>query len=312
MYDLVEDFLQTKRSIQTKRSYKIDLLGFLQYTKIVDIGTLKQYSIPQVGKLALNRLDSYQKLDEHSKRVLNTRTINKKAYTLSSFFQYLVNIHNYPKNPIKVFEKHTTEKHSNTVSLDRGELIDLLQCQRNMYHIATGTTKYRELRNYLILSFLSMSLRRNEVSKLQRQDYDMTAKSIKVFQKGWSYKYIPLPEAIATLLCLYQEQQTQRGYETGYIFTPTKNNSTFTLNKPISTDYIFQLLSSICKKCKISKNITPHSLRKTFIEMSLTNQQDYINIANATGHSTIEMIKYYDTRSKLKNNAINSMGGVFE
>ena len=184
MYDLVEDFLQTKRSIQTKRSYKGDLLGFLQYTKIIDIGTLKQYSIPQIGKLALNRLDTYQKVDEHSKRVLNTRTLNKKAYTLSSFFQYLVNIHNYPKNPIKVFEKHTTEKHSNTVSLDRGELIDLLHCQKDMYSKATGITKYRELRNYLILSFLSMSLRRNEVSKLQWQDYDMSTKSIKVFQKG--------------------------------------------------------------------------------------------------------------------------------
>jgi len=79
------------------------------------------------------------------------------------------------------------------------------------------------------------------------------------------------------------------------------------LDKPISGDYIFQLIVKLSKLCGIDKNITPHSLRKTFIELALDAKEDYINIANATGHSTLEMIKYYDTRSKLEKNAINTM-----
>lgn len=55
------------------------------------------------------------------------------------------------------------------------------------------------------------------------------------------------------------------------------------------------------------KHITPHSLRKTFIELALNNKEDFISIINATGHSTVEMINYYDTRSALKNNAIHSI-----
>ncbi len=58
------------------------------------------------------------------------------------------------------------------------------------------------------------------------------------------------------------------------------------------------------------KKITPHSLRKTFIELALDNGDNLISIANATGHNSIDMISYYDTRDKLKNNAINSLAGL--
>ena len=61
------------------------------------------------------------------------------------------------------------------------------------------------------------------------------------------------------------------------------------------------------------KNATPHSFRKSFIEMALNNNEDFISIINATGHSTVEMVKYYDTRDTrdtrdtLKNNAVHGM-----
>ena len=58
------------------------------------------------------------------------------------------------------------------------------------------------------------------------------------------------------------------------------------------------------------KKISPHSLRKTFIELALDNGDDLISICNATGHGSVEMVKYYDTRSRLKNNAVNSLGGL--
>ena len=65
-----------------------------------------------------------------------------------------------------------------------------------------------------------------------------------------------------------------------------------------------KLVSKVCPE----KRITPHSLRKTFIEQALNNNEDFISIINATGHSTVEMVKYYDTRDTLKNNAVHNMG----
>lgn len=47
--------------------------------------------------------------------------------------------------------------------------------------------------------------------------------------------------------------------------------------------------------------------KKSFIEMALNNHEDFILIINATGHATVEMVKYYDTRDTLKNNAAHGM-----
>ena len=46
--------------------------------------------------------------------------------------------------------------------------------------------------------------------------------------------------------------------------------------------------------------------------MALNNQEDFISILNATGHSTVEMIKYYDTRDTLKNNAVHGMAKLIQ
>jgi hypothetical protein len=44
--------------------------------------------------------------------------------------------------------------------------------------------------------------------------------------------------------------------------------------------------------------------------LSLDNGEDLIAICNATGHSTIDMVKYYDTRDRLKNNAVHSLANL--
>jgi len=92
-----------------------------------------------------------------------------------------------------------------------------------------------------------------------------------------------------------------------YIFSPVRNNSTKTLNKPLNTCYIYQLVKKIVSKVANGKRATPHSFRKSFIEIALNNQEDFISIINATGHSTVEMVKYYDTRDTLKNTAVHGM-----
>jgi len=72
-----------------------------------------------------------------------------------------------------------------------------------------------------------------------------------------------------------------------------------------------EITQKICNKLQIEKKITPHSFRKTFIELSLNKNENYNNIMNATGHKTSQMIRYYDYRDKVQNNAINSFGDIF-
>ena len=243
------------------------------------------------------------KKDEHTTRVLNPKTINRKAYALSSFFNYLIDVYGYPKNPVKQFKPHKTEKRSTTTSLTRAELVDFLAFAKGEHRL--GETKFR---NYLILAFMfGLALRRDEASNLKWDDIDFQQQTANVYQKGGSFKLLPLPVSIVLLL---QEFKTLYPSNCPYMFHPVRNNRTKELDKPIRTEYIFEMVKKIAVLVVPDKNITPHSFRKTFIELALNNKEDFISIINATGHATVEMVKYYDTRDTLKNNAIHSVAGI--
>ncbi len=62
---------------------------------------------------------SIEKKDPFTGKVKNPTTVNRKAYALSSFFNYLIHVYNYPKNPIKQFQPHKTEKKRN----NRGQVL---------------------------------------------------------------------------------------------------------------------------------------------------------------------------------------------
>ena len=102
------------------------------------------------------------------------------------------------------------------------------------------------------------------------------------------------------LLTRLKEYQLKYEVHSEYIFCPIRNNSTKTLNKPLNTSYIYQIVKKSVSKVADGKKATPHSFRKSFIEMALNNQEDFISIINATGHSTVEMVKYYVSRDSLK------------
>lgn len=223
-----------------------------------------------------------------------------KAYAVSSFFKYLIHSYGYPKNPLGQYQAHKVDRKSNTKSLTRAEVLDVIS-----FMAGKRNTSQTSFRDYLAVCFLSvLALRRNELVGLKWSDIDFDAFSANIFQKGGSYKLLPMPTNLMAKLCEYRyrfENSCQ------YIFSPVRNNSTKSLDKPLNTSYIYKLIKKVVFKVANGKHATPHSFRKSFIEMTLNNQEDFISIINATGHATVEMVKYYDTRDTLKNNAIHGM-----
>lgn len=304
MSDVIDDFIQVKNSEQTRRSYLNDLTGFFKTLDgVVFLSDFGLIPYPQVVAQVQNFLRSSTKKDGQTDRVLNPKTVNRKAYALSSFFNYLIQVYNYPKNPIRHFKPLQTEKRSTTTSLTRAEVIDFLAFAKEEHRLSEG-----KFRNYLILVFMfGLALRRDETANLKWDDIDFQKSTANVYQKGGSFKLLPLPNGIASLL---NEFKKLYGDTCPYIFHPVRNNRTQELNKPIRTSYIFEMVKKIAVRVVPDKNITPHSFRKTFIELALNNKEDFISIINATGHATVEMIKYYDTRDTLKNNAIHSIANI--
>ena len=303
--EVIEEFLRLKHSDQTKRAYRKDIEAFFKKHKIVYLQDLTFLPFHELARFTLNHINSFRKAEKYQPdKVLNAKTVNRKAYSLSSFFKFLINVYNYPKNPVASFHPLKTHKRSTTISLTRGEIFEILEFTKK-----ESSKSEIHFRNYLIfLSLFLLALRRNEIANLKWRDIDLDKQSIMVFQKGGTYKELPIPD---NLLKLLLEFKSVYGKPSPYIFHPFVNNRTKDLNKPISPDLIFKIVKDVVSHVTPGKKITPHSFRKTFIEIALNNNQDFISIINATGHSTIEMVKYYDTRDTLKNNAINNLGKIF-
>lgn len=308
IYDVIEDFLLEKKSLQTRRAYRTDLYSFFNFVWVIIFKELYNIPLIKLWKNVVMFLDKYKKIDGYDKnRILNPKSINRKQYAISSFFEYLVRYDLFSKNPVRWIESLEVEKQSNTESLERAEIIDMIVYVKEEF----STNKdVKTLRNYLIISILfGLALRRNELVNLRWMDIDSSKNSINVFQKWWKIKKLPIPTKILYNLYEYKKLKWD---ECDYIFSPIRNNRTKEINKPLNVSFIFELVQKVASKCSIHKKITPHSLRKTFIEIALSNKKDFIEIINATGHSNIEMVNYYDWRNKLQVNAINDVyDGMF-
>jgi len=298
--DVLDAFLSTKRSKNTQRAYASDLVDLFEYLNIRSTKELGEIAFHDlVGKIQ-SYLNSITKYDDKTKRPINPTSINRKAYSFSSFFRFLIHSYGYPKNPLDQYQAYKVDKKSNTQSLTRAEVLDVIN-----YYAKRHELSQTSFRDYLAICFLAVfALRRNELVGLKWSDVDFDVQSINVFQKGGSYKLLPIPLNLLTRL---KEYQLKYEIHSEYIFSPIRNNSTKTLNKPLNTSYIYQIVKKSVAKVANGKKATPHSFRKSFIEMALNNQEDFISIINATGHSTVEMVKYYDTRDSLKNNAVHGM-----
>lgn len=317
--ELLDEFLATKKSSQTKKAYAQDILTFFTGIHVHNVQDLLAIPLYELSRVVLLYTESFKKADVyHGDRIANPRTINRKAYALSSFFEFLVATYGYPRNPVKVYVPYSTPQKTSTDALEQGELEAMRTFVKEKFATAESQkAKLFALQQLLLMGCMMLSMRRNEVAHLRRKDLDRGKGFITVFGKGQKLKYIPLPPTLITYLREFQDSKLALGYMSDYIFSPLKNPSTNNLAKPITWSYLFQLIQKIAKQLQAEgkidpdKQITPHSFRTTFVKLALERKQTDIEIMNATGHSTSAMVKYYDSRSSLEVNAARAMDDLF-
>ena len=311
---VIDQFLLTKKSANTKRAYSKDLLDLFDSIGVLTINSLGEIMFDELVnriQVHIKEIESYDKTDTKKKWLLNPKTVNRKAYAISSFFKFLMHSYNYPKNPLALYTSHKFDRSSNTPSLKRSELMDVLSYAKDRRFLSQTT-----YRDYLILCFLTvLALRRNELIGIKWRDFHQSDQSLKVIQKGGSCKNLPVPKTLLDSLLDYQQRYKVNGtYVFSRAFTEKKKTfgkaSNQLPDRPLNSNYIYQMVTRVVSAVVEGRHATPHSFRKTFIEIALDNKEDFISIVNATGHSTVEMIKYYDGRDSLKNNAANRMADL--
>jgi integrase len=228
---LVSEFLRTKKSSQTKKAYQQDILHFFDKIEIGTAGQLISVPIYDLSTLIINYTESFKKSEEYREdRILNPRTINRKAYALSSFFEFLVANYGYPRNPVKVFIPYSTPTRTSTDDMTTDELNAFwryVQDHTSALKKSDETKPKALLSSYqqlLIIGFLMLSLRRNEVANLRRDDRNTKKSVMTVFGKGQKVKYLPLPAKVTDFLQTYQALKITHDYISDYIFSPINNN----------------------------------------------------------------------------------------
>lgn len=211
--EVMEDFTNSFNSQKTKQRYQTVLKQFFEWLSVVKLEELADIHITEVKKSFDEFRGSKSKFDSENKSyLLNPSTINNLAYIIKSFFNYLIDYYNYPKNPLSSYKPLKTKEHSSTKSLDRAELLDILkQSKMDYLDILTKSNNSKKhltkLRNYLIFWLLALSLRREEIVNIKWDD--LQEDSFLLIQQKWgSYKYIPIPSWLLDFLLKYRAEKT--------------------------------------------------------------------------------------------------------
>lgn len=155
--------------------------------------------------------------------------------------------------------------------LSKEEVIDLLRATRNLKH-----------RCILALIYAS-GLRIGELLQLKLKDIDIDRRQILIHQaKGRKDRYVMLAESFLPLF--YNYLQT---YEPEVYFAEGLNGGQYTASS------VRSFLKESCRRAKIRKKVTPHTLRHSYATHMLENGIDLRYIQELLGHSRPETTMIY-------------------
>jgi len=157
------------------------------------------------------------------------------------------------------------------VVLSMEEIIDILRCTKNLKHRTTLAMIY------------SSGLRISELLNLRLSDIDIDRKQITIRQgKGRKDRYIVLADSIFPMLANYLTTYAPLVY-----FTEGKPG------KKYSAESVRSILRRSCNLAKISKRVTPHTLRHSYATHLLEQGTDLRYIQELLGHSRPETTMIY-------------------
>jgi site-specific recombinase XerD len=160
--------------------------------------------------------------------------------------------------------------------LSKEEIIDILRCTKNLKHRA------------ILALIYSAGLRIGELLNLQLKHIDIDRRQIIVKNsKGRKDRNVILAESFIPLMLNYLST-----YNPNTFFTEGKPSQKY------SAASIRAFLKRSCKAAKITKKVTPHTLRHSYATHLLENGIDLRYIQELLGHSKPETTMLYTHVSK--------------
>jgi integrase/recombinase XerC len=223
----------------------------------------------------------------------DSKSINRKASTLRSFYKFLLRESKVSINPMmKVLSLKTAKRLPVVVEEKKlGQWLD--QAMPLKVVDQSDEAYFSKLRDLVVVEILfGTGIRSAELIGLKEQDLDLYNGQIKVLGKRNKERIIPVNRSLSQLIQIYLEEKKAQKFD---------NNSGRLIVTNTGNDAYPKLIYRIVKFCltDISTNDkkSPHVLRHTFATSLLNNGADLNAIKELLGHSSLAATQVYTHNS---------------
>jgi integrase/recombinase XerC len=210
--------------------------------------------------------------------------VNRKIYSLRSFYKYLLRAGKIKNNPAEMVQTAKTEKYIPTfLSVD--EMFQLLGDQ--------GDNSVSGLRDHAMLElFYSSGLRLSELAGLNVTDLDFRQALVKLRGKGKKERIVPVGQKALQAIDEYIKKtaEVRNKCDDNLFKNPLFLNAR---GKRITARSIARIVDATVVKSGIGRKISPHALRHTFATHLLNAGADLRSIQEMLGHESLSTTQKY-------------------
>ena len=267
-----ETFLkdEKKSSKNTLESYMRDINQFLSYCSANNISSFSEVS-PDIILNYIKFLRSFGKSEA---------TIARVTASLRSLFAYLLNNDLLASNPVKSVKLAPAQKKLPEILTNR-EVVQLLA--------QPDCSNYKGCRDKAMLELLyATGIKVSELIDLKLSDINLQIGILHLHTES-SQRVVPIyPEAVKAVTNYITSVR-------GVIISEKGENKLFTnMNgQPLTRQGFWKIIKQYAAQAKISKDITPHTLRHSFAAHLLENGAQLNDIKEMLGHSDISTTQVY-------------------
>lgn len=281
-FDLVEAFCLTYTSENTRRAYKRDLRGFIEFC--TEGGIPLSLARPMVIDAYLSQLE----------RTTSSATSNRVLGSLKAFFSWLQVNDIMDKNPATPVRARKSSPITPTPVFSDEEAANMITAPD-----VTSLVGNRDRLALVLLFYLGV--RRDELRKIKMKDFTIERDgtfTIAIHGKGAKVRILPLNQVVIDEFTAYRNRYKLR---TGNELTANDYilQSEFTISKtPLDASSIYRIVAKYAKAMEIERKIGPHACRATVISQLFEKETAGRDIADFAGHSSIETSLKYDKKRK--------------
>jgi integrase/recombinase XerD len=215
----------------TRRNYQSDLLQWFRWCATHDLGVLEVHRA---------QIEVWAREMEETQHLVRS-TIGRRIATAAGFYRFALIDGYIAANPAEHVRRPRVDTESTTLGLDRGELGAFIYCAE-----ALGPTPHA-----LACTLGLLGLRISEALSIDAEDFaeQRGHRTISIIGKGHKPALIPLPPRVSRAL-------------DGRTHGPVLLSGS---GRRMDRNSASRLVPRISRRAEITKRITPHSLRHSFI-----------------------------------------------